>query len=341
MKNFYDLKTYCLSDRYLRLVYCILLLVCFPPLAISNTIGPWEIPVLVIRYFPLAKNGVNIDISVTSNVGETKFEIDKKCVKQTQDVIDCLENGSRFRAYLYPTAKPSLKYKIVDTLTFDEALPVNLTKKDKPDYFKIMERVKIQDYVENKNVKEVWIWAYHSKQVSPWESNMSSPFGDVSNSDRDQLDLPILKKTYTVYHYNYQRETDMAVHNHLHQIEAIMRKYGGDLWKKFEGSPGAWICGNCHFPPNGRFDYDYKNKEGTNSVIEDWKPDFKKSKKTFMNCEKWQSSGLNWYVYWMQSIPGLENNIEYSNQEVISNWWVFIGDYDYAIKNNLKLYKIK
>ena len=32
-----------------------------------------------------------------------------------------------------------------------------------------------------------------------WEPNMASPFGDVSNSDRDPGDLPVLKKTYTVY----------------------------------------------------------------------------------------------------------------------------------------------
>lgn len=341
MKLFYVLKTNGICDLLVKILYSIAMFFCLPTKAICQSDGPWEIPVLVIRYFPLAQNGMNIDISVTSNVSETKFEIEKKCVKQTQDVIDSLENGSRFRAYLDPTAKPSLRFKIVDTLTFEEALPINPSKKDKPDYFKIMERVKIKEYVEKKNVKEVWIWAYHSKEVSPWESNMSSPFGDVSNSDRDQLDLPVLKKTYTVYHYNYQRESEMAVHNHLHQIEAIMRKHGGELWKNFEGSPGAWICGNCHFPPNGRFDYDYKNKEGVNSVIEDWKPDFKNSKRIFLNCEKWQSSGLNWYIYWMQSIPGLGNNIEYSNKEVLSNWWIFIGDYDFAIRNNFKLFKTK
>ena len=38
----------------------------------------------------------------------------------------------------------------------------------------------------------------------------------------------------------YERGTDMAVHNHLHQIEAVMRQYGGELWQTFEGNPGAW-----------------------------------------------------------------------------------------------------
>ena len=35
----------------------------------------------------------------------------------------------------------------------------------------------------------------------------------------------------------YKRGTDMAVHNHLHQIEAVMRQYGGEQWQTFEGNP--------------------------------------------------------------------------------------------------------
>jgi hypothetical protein len=69
-------------------------------------------------------------------------------------------------------------------------------------------------------------------------------------------------------------------------LEAVMRHHGGELWKIFEGKPGAWRAGNCHFPVNGVKDYDYNNKTFVESDIEDWRPDgFGKKQK--INSQKW------------------------------------------------------
>jgi len=199
----------------------------------------------------------------------------------------------------------------------------------------VIARIKISDWVEKKGVGEVWIWGYHSKQIAPVESNMASVHGNISNSHRDPLDLPILSKTYTVYHYNYERNAAMAVHNHLHQIEAVMRHHGGELWPIFEGKPGAWRCGNCHFPVNGTKDYDYANKTFVESDIEDWRPEGFGTKQR-INCDKWNGDDMKWYVYWMQSIPGAENGLTYQ-QKKLSNWWEFTGDYDQAVRRKSKL----
>ena len=99
-----------------------------------------------------------------------------------------------------------------------------------------------------------------------------------------------MKKTYTVYHYNYQRGTSEAVEDHIHQIEAVLNYVDGRdrtppeqwptllFWGKFVGSdrthkivhPG---CGWAHYPPNGEQDYDWANKRFVETDIEDWKPD--------------------------------------------------------------------
>lgn len=301
----------------------------------TATKAPWTIPVLVIHYFPLTADGKNIDRKVTSNVGAPLKEIAAKCARQTREVIQALQEGSRFRAYRDPKAAPSLKYVVAGTLTYHEPVPLHRKKKNYTDYQKIMARVSIRDWVEKKGVREVWIWGYHSKEVAPVESNMASVHGNVSNSYRDPLDLPILKHTYTVYHYNYERGTDMAVHNHLHQIEAVMRHHGGELWKRFEGKPGAWRCGNCHFPVNGERDYDYANMKFVESDIEDWRPEGFGAKQK-MNCTKWNCNDLRWYVYWMQSIPGASNGLTFARRP-LSNWWEFIGDYDQAVRRKNKL----
>ena len=95
------------------------------------------------------------------------------------------------------------------------------------DYKKIMQRVNIKQWVEQKDVKEVWIWGYHGGVLDLWESNMAGPYGDISNSNRDTNDLPVLKKTYTVYHYNYQRGASEAMEDHIHQIEAVLNHVDG------------------------------------------------------------------------------------------------------------------
>ena len=106
------------------------------------------------------------------------------------------------------------------------------------DYNAIMQRINIQRWVERRGVKEVWIWGYHGGVLDLWESNMASPFGDVSNSNRDPNDLPVLKSTYTVYHYNYQRGASEAVEDHIHQIEAVLNHVDGrdrtphDKWEQ-------------------------------------------------------------------------------------------------------------
>jgi hypothetical protein len=298
----------------------------------------WTVPILVIKYFPLTPDKKRIDIKVTSNVDAPLDRIRAKVDRMTKETREALQEGSRFRAYKNPKAPPSLRYVVVDAKEFLEALPVSKKKTGEaflPDYRSILERVGIQRYVEKLGVKEVWIWGYHSKEVAPWESNMASQFGDVSNSDRDTKDLPVLKQTYTVYHYNYQRETSEAVHNHIHQIEAVMRKHGGDLWQTWEGKPGSWRCGNCHFPPNGKKDYDWANKDFVESDIEDWRPEgFGKMKR--INCDRWGGDSLKWFVYWMQSMPGYRNRLVYKRKR-LTNWWVFMADYDLVRTKGIEL----
>lgn len=305
-------------------------------LCVLQDAGPWTIRVLVVNYFP-TQDKKSLDASITG-MGGSLEDVRKRCAQYSKEVVEALEEGSRFRAYKNKDAKPSLKYEIVDTIEFLEALPKSAKKYKEgflPDYNAIMRRIDVKTWVEKKGVREIWIWAYHTKDSELWESNMSSPHGDISNSDRDPNDLPILDRTYTVYHYNYAREVSMAVHDHLHQIEFLMRDLGGELWRIFEGKPGAWRCGNCHFPPNGRHDYDWYNKESVESDIEDWKPEGYGEKKQ-INSDTWGNSDMKWYIYWMQSIPGRDNGLTYKGKK-LTNWWIFVGDYDRVRKDKIGL----
>lgn len=298
---------------------------------------PFHIPVLLVSYFPL-RNG-NLNPNVTGDVDAPYPQIHAHTVRTTWRVIQALENGSAFHLYKNPLAISSLRYHIVDAIEFQEPMPTTT----KPghlvpmtDYTAIMDRIDIRRWVEDAHVKEIWIWGYHGGVIDLWESNMAGPFGDISNSDRDAQDLPVFDKTYTVYHYNYQRGPSEAVENHLHQIEAVLRHVDPDLfWNRFVGKPGEGRCGWSHFPPNGERDYDWQNPKKVWTDIEDWRPDGS-GKKSQINCERWHGNSLCWFIYWMQNIPGAGNRLVHEGRP-LSNWWTFIGDFDGAMGSKMRL----
>ncbi len=291
----------------------------------------YDIPVLVINYFPV-KQG-RIDRQVTGDVSAPLETIRRHTLETTQQVIRALETGSIYHGYKDPDAQPSLRYNILETLEFLEPLPTY----HKPghqtpmtDYNAIMHRVNIRHWVEEQGIKEVWLWGYHGGVIDIWESNMAGPHGDISNSDRDPNDLPVLDKTYTVYHYNYQRGASEAVEDHMHQIEAVLRFIDPHLfWDEFVGKPGEGRCGWAHYPPNAERDYDWANSNYVWTDIEDWKPDGSGQKQR-MNCTRWNCDSLTWFIYWMQNLPGANNDLTYQGRP-LTNWWRFIGDFDEAM----------
>jgi len=324
---------------------------------------PIEIPIVIVKYFPV--DGDRVDIRVTGDWGDTLAATRKKTERITQQTIAALQEGSCYHGYKDASAKPSLKYTILTTKEFLQPLPVRPKRRgDKvpmTDYNRIMGNIDIKTWVEQKGAKEIWLFGYHGGVVGLWESNMSSPHGDVSNSNRASDDLPIFSRTYTVYHYNYQRDVGEAVENHLHQIEHLLNHVEGrdatpaekwaDLlfWGKFVGSDishkmvpvktpdsrEVYRCGWTHYAPNSEHDYDWANPRIVETDIEDWQPDgIGKTRK--INCDRWQGNDLKWKIYWMQSIPGADNGLTFKGKR-LTNWWLFKGDWDYAVKNRIGL----
>jgi Divergent InlB B-repeat domain len=197
------------------------------------------------------------------------------------------------------------------------------------------------------------------------ESNMSSPTGDISNSYRNTNDLPVYNNTYVVYGFNYNGAFDIIdyiptnIHVRSHQIEVQLnerdRSPKKELWNNmFVGIPTSGgkpkgRCGNVHYPPNATNDYDYNNLNFINSDIEDWKPDGTGKFKA-INKLTWNSVGYiwppgvfsdsqsNWLLYWYQSIPNLDNKLEYKGSQ-LTNWWDIFYNWDISVSNNLSLYK--
>ena len=295
----------------------------------------FQIPVLLVLYFPTRLG--SIDTCITGDVGAPLKTIREHTRRTTTQVMAALEDGSRFHGFKNPLARPSVSYRVEGALEFLEPLPTFAKRghtAPMTDYNAIMRRITIESWLA-RGVKQVWLWGYHGGRVDLWESNMSSRWGDISNSDRDDRDLPVFDSTYTVFHYNYGRGASEAVEDHMHQIEAVLRFADEQLfWNKFVGATGEGRCGWSHFPPNGTRDYDWANPNFVESDLDNWHPDG--GTKTRFNCGKWNGDSLKWFVRWMQNLPGHNNGIVYRGRE-LPNWWTWIGDFDGAMTRRIGL----
>lgn len=329
------------------------------------SVKEYEMPVLSLSYLPIDKKDFSkIDLSVVGPylpAGTTIDTIRQKINRVSNELIAGLEKGSTYHGYKDNSSKPVLNYSILEAKEFlrpilrtnnsDWIFPEQGDWGLTADHYKELSDINICSYVDDKGVKEVWIWMYHygpdmnndgkadldqnRYHVSPAESNMAGPYGDISNSNRIN-DLPVCKNTYVVYEYNYTRDFGEAIEDHTHQIEAVLREADSStFWDKFVGETAStFSCGWTHCPPNvmaecSTHNYDWKNEAIVDSNCEDWKENGSGATKE-ISCHTWagsvcgSNSGDKFKVWWMQNIP--------------SSWWKYIGDFDNAMKNKVKLH---
>ena len=349
----------------------------------------YDMPVVILRYLPTA-DGKNLDVAWAPDFYSLS-PIPLVQLEQTLNLYDpimkfMLEEGSRFRGYGSQTSPPSLGYRVVAIITVYEPTPPGKPKLQggsrlyDADWFQIFERFGMRDYVNKMGVKEIWMYwggvqpniPSYDPAIHPpenmregWESNMASPTtGDISNSNRDNTDLPVYDKTYIVYGRNIRRLDAGTIHVDGHQLEqtfdAVNRRQTGDaqlFWQKFVGvsATGLWQrgrAGDTHHPPNANTDYEYQNFEPFDTDIMDWKPDGGQTRPfsaaTFGNVpykfpnnylrDFFGSTEPNWYIFWRQSLPGFENTIPFGTNRM-TNWWQFIGDWDAANRAGLGLFE--
>jgi len=362
-----------------------------PYLATPSPDALHEIPVVIIRYLPTA-DGRTIDVAYDPDYYSLNpiplSDLRRRIFVMDKQVKFMLEEGSRFRGYSNPPSVPSLGYRVVDYITVFEPTPRGkalYTLSGFPiytaDFIQILNRFDGRKYVEQMGVKEFWVWTVGADPSFPTydptihkpenfrvpvESNMSSPTtGDISNSNRDNTDLPIYSKTYVVYMQNFRRTASEAVHNHGHQLEAILaytaqKQDGNDdlFWGNFVGrNPdrrtfSVGRCGWTHMPPNTNRDYDYNNPTLVASDIADWTPG-RTGVLNQVSRDTWTGIRHNWpdnrppeqpdawwFLYWMQSLPGRGNTIPYG-LGVMRNWWGLTSQWDEANRANLGLYAIR
>jgi hypothetical protein len=339
-----------------------------PPIADKS----YDINVLVIKYFPLTEQGT-VDVNVT---GETTLQgvryelIRQKTIDMTDNLVASVERATTYLGYKDPAAKPALRHHIFDTIEHKEPVPTAPKPGwpypyPYPDYNGIMLAHDICNYVDNKNVREVWLFAYQGSptiKLGVSESIMSGPHGEISNSFKPNV-MPLCKHTYLVYTPNYGRTAAEMVEAWGHQLEVEFSAINPDLFRnKFQGPPYPPTenvngrCGSDHNPPNARFEYDRWNPNPCPSDCLDWNPDGL-GKLSQISCQNWgcifptceeylfdfwckqadaNQPQLKYNIWNSQNMPGINNTKTYQGQPLRS-WWDVYGDFDNVMANSKRL----
>ena len=333
-----------------------------------------KVPVVLVTYLP-TKDGTTLDTDIASytvrpwggnGLSNVYAWIETLFVRKTF----MLTEMSRFRGYKN-SADPYLGYEVVDHIVIYGAFPTIPYPPDTSrrifDYAGVMDQIGGKTLVEDEGVKEIWLSTYYAgDDVILWESNMASlATGDISNSDRRNTDLPVYEKTYVVYGMNYHRTQAEAVHNHGHQIEAMLdyldlRDNGQRdiFWHSYVGAPNfpssvtldQTACGWTHTPPYTNDNYGYLSAGETQSSCEDWRPDGSGARKAISGAYiqalgyAWPSGTppqhreSNFYIWWGQNMPGLDNSIPY-NGTTMANWWQLMNNWDESVASGTRLYR--
>ena len=95
-------------------------------------------------------------------------------------------------------------------------------------------------------------------------------------------------------------------------------------------------CGNGHFPPNGRSNYDQNNTQVVLSTCEHYGlhdgPNGKDIQTPYSaaTLDRWKEKykvsvvGGAWYMYWWQSWPGYKNKAKMPDGTPMKNWWPYL-----------------
>ena len=295
-----------------------------------------EIKVLDITYVPLLDTNTGvIDHTVVGDSLKDKLAVDLLSrldfvgIRLAED----LTKSTKYHGYSKPENSSYIKFSVYKKIRYFESLPIGIRyyKQDpneivyRPDYIKVLERENICDYVDNKGVREVWLWGYHFGKIEPAESNMSmglndklywnrSGYGDYSNSESTN-DLPVCSNTYVLYNYRYDMSysTYRPLHNHIHQLEILLialsgtkqetlypknffiNRFVGYSENQLFGRPIDYpYCGTAHWTSNGTKPitstspgdhYNFSSLDYKDSNCENWDPEV--INLAPINCKNW------------------------------------------------------
>ena len=197
-------------------------------------------------------------------------------------------------------------------------------------YNAILSKYNVLQRVARNEIDEVWIFGF--PHAGFYESTMGGPGAFWCNAPPVK-NTEASKRRFVIMGYSYERHVGEMQEAYGHRAESIMEKafskLNGDanLWKRFtryeKTAPGKSACGNIHFAPNSRQDYDWNNPAPVISECYDWQINFPnlKGDMRIVGSSEWGGGDIReHHKWWFNHFPrmaGRKNGIH-------NNWWQYV-----------------
>lgn len=287
----------------------------------TSTPIPKELRVLEIRYFPKGNDYVYHPDTLSAQLKTY------------------LEDASKYHFYSNPAAPASITVNTVAVFNRMKARPSGQFWE--PVYKKILQEDNICQKIHDLDVDQVWLW------VDPrpgYDTGAGVEYAISSKLFQNGVQYATIanpalcngRDSFVMMGFDFSRTADLALHSFGHYLEGLIGNLETiDLfWNRFAGDPATGFprterCGNVHYPPNARYEYDYASPNSVDTACEDWNPDGTGTK-TAYNCSRWGCTHQGFLSWWMQNMPNDQSAIQYQNRTV-PNWWDFTVDFDEAM----------
>ncbi len=190
-------------------------------------------------------------------------------------------------------------------------------------------------------IDEVWVWTFPYGGM--WESHMLGDGAFWLNSNPTTEST--CKRKLTVMGLNYERDLACAMESYGHRFESVMMHVYGwwaydkkstkeelTTWERYAGyaknyskfDSGKSNIGNIHFPPNGQFDYNWKNTDKVLTYADEWfnYPDVKEKKARLVDCSEWNCEHIGYMKWWFSHIPRYQGINPKDGK--LNNWWHYV-----------------
>ena len=256
--------------------------------------------------------GFSADILQTSH-GMARYEIVERI---EVDAFPVLKDGFRYAPSLYLDAlhgvtPPHQPYDV--------------------DYHAILEEFNVVERVENKEIDEVWVFAF---PYGGFHESVMAGKGAFWCNARSLEGTSHISRRFIIMGFSYERGVGEMLESFGHRLESMMEKTfaktqgEANLWNRYtrydKKNPGQAEVGNVHFAPNSERDYDWGNMRLVSSLCDDWLsfPNFTGEMRQ-VNADDWGNGDIRLHhQWWQERIPhvgGRQNGIH-------NNWWQYIMD---------------
>jgi len=185
---------------------------------------------------------------------------------------------------------------------------------------------------------EVWVFSF--PYAGEYESIMIGPTAIWCNAPA--LRIADLRANMVMMGFNVERDVGCMLENFGHRMESMLAYWSrrdsrvAQLWQDFCGydqqGTGPAGCGNVHFAPNSRRDYDWGHRQAVWSHCDWWRtyPYGGNRSLRQVDCSEWGNGDMRaHHIWWLQHLPHHPDWVE----GVWGDWWKHafeVGQFDEA-----------